>query len=142
MLNFNPMTNEEYESIQNPFPEGEYEFITEMCESKVSSTGNTMLVAYINIFSPLNNRSMMIKDYILPDHPQMKFRLKQFCESISLEKEYESGKLDLESMRGKGGKCWIRREKEKDGDRTFCKIKSYTKCDLSTDKEFDDDITF
>ena len=145
MLNFHPMNAVEYAAIQNPFPEGEYEFVTEMCESKLSSSGNTMVVVHITIFSKENNRSMIIKDYILPDHEQMKFRLRQFCESINLEKEYESGKLSLDSMKGKNGRCFIKREKEKDGDRTFCKVKSYIKYNPDAKISipvFDDDITF
>lgn len=145
MLRFTPMSDEQYYSSQNPFPEGECEFIVEICEPKVSAGGNQMVVPHISLFSPNSRLSIIIKDYILIDHPTMGFRLRQFYESIDLLEDYKRGEIDLEKTKRRNGRCVIKHEKEKDGNRLFCKVKSYLKYDPNlkiSAPVFDDDISF
>lgn len=143
MFKFNPITAEESLRMQQPFQEGEYEFCVTLCESKLSQSGNNMIVVFISIFS-MDGKSLSIKDYILPEHAQMGFKWREFCVAIGLEKEYESGTIDLEAIKGCHGTCLIKHEKEKNGDRMFCKIKSYVKPSENKIEEhpFNDDIAF
>jgi hypothetical protein len=144
MFKFDPISAQEAQTLQQPFGEGEYDFIVDMCEQKTSQGGNNMIVAHITIFSP-ENRSLPIKDYILPEHSQMKYKWRQFCESVNLASQYESGTIILESMRGLHGRCFIKHEKERDGDRLFCKVKYYIAFDPNrkiTAPVFNDDIAF
>lgn len=143
MFKFNPISALEALRMQQPFQEGEYEFCVMLCESKLSQSGNSMIVAHVDIFS-MDGKSLSIKDYILPEHPQMGFKWRDFCVSIGLEKEYESGGIVLDALKGSHGKCIIKHEKEKNGDRMFCKIKSYLKpSEIKTEEHpFNDDITF
>lgn len=143
MFKFNPISALESLRLQQPFPEGEYEFVTEMCEPKTSDNGNNMIVAHITIFSP-SGKGLSIKDCLLHEHEQMKYKWRQYCESVGLTQQYESGEINLDAMRGVHGKCIIKHEKEKNGDRMFCKIKSYVKPSENKTEEhpFNDDITF
>lgn len=143
MFKFNPITALESLRLQQPFPEGEYEFVTDMCEQKISQGGNNMIIVNITIYSS-NGRSLSLKDYILPEHEQMRYKWRQFCESINFTSQYESGEINLESMRGVHGKCIIKHEKEPNGERMFCKIKSYLKPSEIKNKEpvFNDDVPF
>lgn len=143
MFKFNPISAEESLRMQQPFPEGEYEFVADICEQKMSQGGNNMIIAHITIYSP-NGKSLSLKDYMLPEHEQMRYRWRQFCESVGLTSQYESGEINLDSIRGMHGRCMIKHEKEQNGERMFCKVKSYLKPseNKTEDHPFNDDIAF
>ena len=103
MLNFTPMTADECENALVPLPKGKYHFTTIKSEQTNSKGGNLMLVLTQEIHEPRKNLTIHIKDYLLIDHPQMKYRFRHYCESINYIKEYEDGKIQLNVLEGKWG---------------------------------------
>lgn len=107
MFSFNPLSDAEINSLQNRdlLPDGVYPFVVETIDTQNSKSGNLMLKVRIGVFKDMNDKRSII-DYLVPTD-QMMFKLKHFCESIGLIKEYENGSFVISSCINRTGKVRI-----------------------------------
>lgn len=107
-MNFKPKKETELNSL---LPKGEYEFKVIKAKEGKSNAGNDMITLVIDIYAPDGN-SNRIYDYLLES---VAYKLKHFCEAVGLSKEYEDGSLVDSMCVGRGGRCLIDIEIDKNG---------------------------
>lgn len=107
MFAFNPKNDAEIQAIQNRhlLANGVYSFRVKEIIQKVSKSNNPMLEVKMGIVDS-NGEERNLTDYLMATE-NMIFKFKHFCESLGLEKEYESGQLDPAKCIGRTGKCKI-----------------------------------
>lgn len=147
MLQFKPYSDEELNELNNPslLSDGEYTFTIRTAEESLSRSGIPMLKVSMSVSERL------ITDYILTDG-KMAFKFKHFCASLNLLSDYQLGKIDLVTLRGKSGTCVIGSQKGNLKDDGTCYpdknvIKDYVKSShpaqpKSSTQPVDDDIPF
>ena len=107
MATFNPVTEEEAKAGRL-IPNGEYEFEIVKAEDKTSSAQNTYINLRLKVWDSLGkertvfDRAMYSGGYA--------FKVRNLCYSIGMGDDYESGRLDPESMVGAVGRCRIGKE--------------------------------
>lgn len=111
------MTEEQCEKErQYPMLEpGIYNFTVSKAESKRSKSGNPMIELTLKVFDN-NGKEFNVFDYLIA-MPSMNWKIRHFCDSVGLTKEYESGKFDEYLAVGRSGKVDIvfQKGKAKDG---------------------------
>lgn len=115
MLNYdyNPLSEEEAMKARfNLLPDGDYPMIVEKSTGRMSGSGNAMAELNLKVYEK-NGSSSYIKDYLLFT-PSMIWKMKHFCESASLQKEYEEKKFRPELAEGKNviGRVRVQKGKE------------------------------
>lgn len=78
-------------------------------EDKRSKSGNDMIEINVGIYVEGKIRQKIF-DYLLP---LMEAKLRHFCDTTGLLREYESGTLIASMCRGRSGKCRIGIQKDK-----------------------------
>lgn len=112
------ITKEEAEKKEfTPWEPGEYDFTilesvsfgtkTYTTEETSSKAGNPMLIAAIKVFAKDgSDYTSHIVDYILMTNESgMAFKHRHLADAVGLTAKYESGKLTVEDLIGKSGKC-------------------------------------
>ena len=125
-MKFTAKTDEEIKSEDKyaPFEAGEYFFEVLEAEDAVSSNGNDMIKINIKVFDNGTERTTRIYDYLLE---AMLFKVKHFCDSTGLTKQYEAGELSSDLLVGQTGKVQLIIDTyKKDGEeKTTNKVKDY-----------------
>lgn len=119
-LTFNPLSKDELRPILAP---GVYPFRVESALAKTSSAGNPMIELTIKAKNE-NGTVVVIYDWLLmpdlknDDEAKIKsktWKLRNFCYSVGLEEEYNSGNLSAISCNGKSGNAKIYIEQDVNG---------------------------
>lgn len=109
------VTPKKEEELKKPFDllpdNSEYDFEVLNAIDKVSKSGNDMIEINIGIYTS-DKIGPRIFDYLLD---AMEAKLRHFCDTTGLLREYENGTLNAEMCRGRAGKCRIGIKKDKTG---------------------------
>lgn len=90
----------------DPWPPGEYDFVVHEASEETSSTGNDMIKLTLHVFNR-EGRKRTVFDYLVnADNAQWKIR--HFCESVGLLRQYETGDLDVRDIVTRPGRCKLR----------------------------------
>jgi len=90
MFTYIPMTEEQCnEARYQLLKDGIYEAVVKKAEYQTSNSGNPMFKLTLDVFDD-KGTIFFITDYLVFT-PQMMWKVKHFCESAGLLKEYESG---------------------------------------------------
>ncbi len=152
-FSFTPKSEAEIHAIQNRglLPDGIYPFIVREVKQEVSKSNNNMLKVVISVTGQNNDRRNVV-DYLLATD-EMMFKLRHFCETVGLEKEYESGSFMPNQFINRGGfaKIGTKKGNAKDDGSGFYPdkntVKDYVKLadvkkTLDGNAAFNDDINF
>ena len=147
-MRINPISREEAQQTEYPlFAEGDYRYrVLEATETE-SAKGNAMLKVKITAFDD-QGKQMHIYDYLLPEHEKMRFRLRQFMESLALIEVYDSGQLDSQQVVGRSGIVRIGQQPEQNGYPARNVVVRYLETDFKieappiTETKKDDEIPF
>lgn len=130
-FNFTPKTDEEINRMKL-LQEGKYGFLIRNATEKVSKSGNEMIELYLEVFSN-DGGSVFVSDYLVSTE-KMSWKIKHFCQSISIESEYETGRINVHSIMEKQGRATIVIENNKDYP-SRNKVKDY----IPNEKQIKDD---
>lgn len=148
---FEPYTEAQLEEMKNAhlLKDGEYEFVVKEVFEEVSQAGNPMLKVLIGIY--VERITYNIKDFLITTG-KMSYKLRHFCESIGMGKQYQEGKFLTKDCINRKGRVLIGLDKGKpreDGTGNYPdrnKVVDYIKdanVASSKNSEFvDDDISF
>ena len=156
-FNYSPMSEEQ--AMQERFslmPEGEYQAVVEKYTPKTSKKGNAMAELVLHVYDA-NGRAHQIYDWLVFS-TGMAWKLRHFCISAGLEKEYDEGRFHPDMAVGKNVvvKVVVQMGQEIPADRLNGKapgakypdknaVEDYilgTKPDRNVPSEFSDDIPF
>lgn len=130
-MRFTPKKDEELNSF-DLFPKGEYDFAVIKSFDEVSKAGNTMIKLELDIYSENGGRTRIF-DYILESIPH---KLKHFCQTAGLEKEYETGDITADMCRNRTGRCLVVVKQDKSGEYPDKnEIKDYCKPEQNQEKQ-------
>ena len=121
-MRFNPLSEEE---VLNLLPEGEYDFVVQAAEDKVSQKGNDMIKLTLGIWDKKG------QEHTVFDYLAMMFKIKHFADATGLESLYQSGGYDASDCLGKSGKCKVLQEEGKGAFPPKNIVKDYIKSDGS-----------
>ncbi len=93
-----------------PIPEGEYDFIVQDAEEKMSKTGNQYVSLTISVL--VNGKQRNLKYQTISFAPKALWRLKQFCTATNMKPPREA-----EQFLGVEGKCYV-----KEGDNGYPEV--------------------
>lgn len=97
MFNFQPLTEQE---CLNLLPDGEYSFLVKDAESTTSKrTGLPMMKLILDVYDH-KGRAHSVTDYLIES---LMYKVKHFCDSVGLEKEYSSGQFTPNDCINKSG---------------------------------------
>lgn len=99
-MQFQPLSESE---VLNLLPEGEYDFLVENAEDKVSKSGNDMIKLNLAIWDNQNIKHVVF-DYLLA---QLMYKVKHFADATGLQDKYESGGYLASDCLNKTGRCKI-----------------------------------
>lgn len=103
-MQYKVLTAEEAAAQAFPMaPAGEYDFEIKAAQDKVSKNGQDMIELQLKVYNA-NGDEFKVRDFILPDHEQMGFRLRQLCECIGMVDTYEASELETYMLTGKCGR--------------------------------------
>jgi hypothetical protein len=102
---FEPMSEEQIKAL-NFMEEGEYSFEVTKATQKTSKSGNPMIELQLKIWERTNGGVRIIFDYLVSTK-NMLYKIKHFCDSVGLDKEYLSGSFEAEDCIGKMGMAYI-----------------------------------
>lgn len=92
MFTYQPLTEQQCnEARYQLLKDGIYEAVIKKSEFQKSRNGNPMFKMTLDVFDDKGS-IFFITDYLVFT-PQMMFKVKHFCESAGLQKEYESGEF-------------------------------------------------
>lgn len=101
MFTYQPLSEQQCnEARYQLLKDGIYESVVKKAEYQESSTGKPMFKLALDVFDH-NGTVFFITDYLVFT-PQMMFKIRHFCDSAGLQKEYESGNFchaDLATQR-------------------------------------------
>ena len=103
-FSFTPMSEEEIQSM-NLIPEGIYDFEVLKANQKVSKSGNEMIEMQLKVWDK-EGKTHLIYDYLVSTQ-NMTYKIKHFCDTVGLEKEYLAGTFNVEACEGLDGKAHI-----------------------------------
>jgi hypothetical protein len=102
VMTFDPKTEKEVSEAACA-PAGEYDFDVLNAEDTLSKSGNPMIKITIGLYidGSVKNR---VFDYLLP---AMEAKLRHFCDTVGLLKQYEAGTLEAADCVGRSGRVKI-----------------------------------
>ncbi len=103
-FSFPPMTEEEIKAL-NMVDEGIYDFEVVKATAKTSQKGNQMIEMQLMIWDK-EGKEHVIFDYLVSIKSMM-YKIKHFCDTAGLDKEYQSGSFDVSQCEGRRGKAHI-----------------------------------
>ena len=93
-------------------PPGTYDFTIVKASDEISkSNNNEMIKLKLELYTPDGNK-FHVYDYLLES---VAYKLKHFCSSVKLSKEYESGCIYADMLPTRSGKCIIEIQSDKAG---------------------------
>lgn len=118
MLTFTPKSEEELLKDML-WPEGQYAFQVLEAQQKPSKSGNEMIVIKMILINS-SNQNKTINDYLMCDLSSQLLKLRNFCHTVGLGNQFESGRLCAEDCIGKEGILELKRVGErKVGDAVY-----------------------
>src|SRR3990170_3215969 len=100
-MKFAAKTDKELE-IMGLLPKGEYDFDVLKASDEISKEkGNVMIKLTLGVY-PLEGERVTVFDYILE---AVAYKLKHFCDSTGLAKEYAEGHLTADMCANRSGRC-------------------------------------
>lgn len=113
MPNFNPIPISELK--RNRLMErGTYDFEVRSAENKTFQTGSKGILLKCTVFPPNGGEKWM--DCNLVFSPKALFQVADFCATVGLLANYESGNLDARDCEGRSGKCRVGVEEQEGYD--------------------------
>lgn len=109
-MKFQPKKDEEL-GAYGVLPAGTYDFVVSKAIDKVSKAGNEMIELELVVSSTEGAKSK-VYDYLLE---ALSWKLKHFCASVGLLKQYEAGILTAERCKDLKGVCEITLQKDESG---------------------------
>lgn len=103
-FSFPPMTEEEIKAL-NMVEEGIYDFEVVKSTQKTSKSGNQMIEMQLMIWDK-EGKEHVVFDYLVSIKSMM-YKIKHFCDTVGLEKEYQRGNFDVTQCEGRRGKAHI-----------------------------------
>jgi hypothetical protein len=149
-MKFKPLSESEVLNLLQP---GEYDFVVEMAEDKISKSGNEMIKLQLSIWDNMNIKHTVF-DYLLE---QIMYKVKHFSDSVGLTEEYKNGGFTAINCLNLSGRCKIIIDENPDSnyppknavkDYIFSKSPIKLKSDITLnkneqiDKSLDDDLPF
>lgn len=98
---FTPKTNEEIEAEKALLQPGEYKFVVESADERISKNGNPMIKLKLKVKSS-EGVTYTLFDYLLTSD-KMIWKLKHFCEAAGLENKYNEGAIRDSDCVGREG---------------------------------------
>jgi len=115
-MRFTPISKEEADKQSKKsytlLSEGDYDFVVISATNKISKSGKDMIELVLGLYDGKENPVARIYDYLLED---FQWKIRHFCESVGLAKNYENGILDINYLVDLTGKAHIKIEKDKNG---------------------------
>ena len=110
-MKFTPKSDAEINTF-DLFPSGEYDFDVIKAFDETSKAGNDMIKLELDVYAA-NGKKTRVFDYLLEN---LAYKLKHFCESVGLVREYEEGRLSADMCKNRSGKCKLDIQKDKSGE--------------------------
>lgn len=119
-MDFTPKDEKDLKKFELLPADSIYDFEVLEATDRVSKSGNEMIEINLGLYitDKIGHR---IYDYLLS---QMEAKLRHFCDTTGLLREYENGTLTAAMCKGRAGKCKIGIKTDKNGeyaDRNFVK---------------------
>jgi len=134
-LIFTPKSDTELLNLLDP---GIYDFEVVKAENAISkSTGNPMIKLTNKIYDK-TGKEIYLNDYLVPS---ALYKIKKFCDSTNLQKQYNAGNLSPFDCEKKTGKCKIGVERSGDYPARN-KIADYIKISLDFNTQTKDNSAF
>jgi hypothetical protein len=92
--------------MNNILEDGVYNFEVKTAKQRVSKSGNQMIALTLTVYSDSDASRHTIFDNLLAT-PRWRWKIRKFCDSVGLIKEYESKTFDETLCEGMSGKCRI-----------------------------------
>lgn len=129
-MNFSPKKDEEL-GVYGVLPAGTYTFVVVKAVDKTSKAGNEMIEMEIVVSSTEGTKSK-VYDYLLE---VLAWKLKHFCQSTGLSKQYETGMLTADMCKGAEGVCVLAVQKKDESGNYHDKnvIKDYVVADIKNE---------
>lgn len=121
LFTFQPLSEQEATNKMIGLKEGSYNGTVTDFKRERTKNGDNMLVVSVGIDHHL------IKDYLLPDHERMSYRVREFFKALGLIEQYELGSVRRSAILNKKVGVVIKHVPDKD-DKTIvrAKINKYT----------------
>jgi hypothetical protein len=103
-FSFPPMTESELQAL-NMVEDGIYDFNVMKATQKTSKSGNQMIELQLVIWDK-QGKEHIVFDYLV-SITSMVYKIKHFCDTVGLDKEYQSGSFDVMQCEGRTGKAHI-----------------------------------
>lgn len=121
-FSYQPLTEQEAMKERNSFlllDDGIYEFTVAKATAKESKSGNPMIELALTVWDNLG-KEHFVYDYLVGTN-NMVWKVRHFCDSIGLTKEFEDGKFNEILAQGKSGKAQIgfQKGKQKEDGTTY-----------------------
>lgn len=102
-----PEKADEQSGSFDPWPAGEYDFtVADAGEERSASSGNDMIKLTLHVFDRSGNRRTVFDYLVSTDKGQWKVR--HFCDAVSMIRQYESGDLNPMDMLNRSGRLKLR----------------------------------
>lgn len=88
------------------WPEGIYDFTVTQAEEKTSNSGNPMIVVDLLCYGD-GGKTFTLKDYLMVQMASLQFKVKHFCDSTGLLRQYNAGSLSAFDCEGVNGQVRI-----------------------------------
>lgn len=110
-MTFEPKSEKEI-AAAGLLPDGEYDFEVTEASDEISKRSNAaMIKVKLGIYNGATI-GRFVFDYLMPS---MAAKLRHFCDSVGLLKEYEGGALSAEMCKGRSGRVKLVIEQDKAG---------------------------
>ena len=137
-MKFAAKTDKELESM-GLLSKGEYDFDVLKASDEISKEkGNEMIKLTLAVY-PLEGDKVTVFDYLLE---AMSFKLKHFCDSVGLSKEYAEGHIMADMCVSRSGRCKLDVQGETKEYPAKNVVKDYCPIKVKEQSEAFDDIPF
>lgn len=103
-FSFPPMTEDELQAL-NMVDDGIYDFEVVKATQKTSKSGNQMIELQLLVWDK-SGKAHTVFDYLV-SITSMVYKIKHFCDTVGLDKEYLAGNFDVMQCDGRRGKAHI-----------------------------------
>lgn len=94
------------QSVGDPWPAGEYDFIVHEASEGTSQAGNEQIKLVLHVFNRAGQQRLVF-DY-LSSAAKAQWKVRHFAEATGLVRQYETGDMPVRDMQGKPGRCKLR----------------------------------
>lgn len=108
-MRFQAKTEKEIQE-EKLIPEGDYDFTVVRAEEAVSKKGNPMLKITLGVYMS-NGTQRLVNDYLME---AVAYKLRHFCDSVGVLKDYEAGCVNAPDLEGRSGKVRLIIKEQKD----------------------------